>query len=1018
MDLLPAESSEIKKKLGFRSKKLGFRSLKLVNVNLDDKLAERPFGVEYGRLGNGLCYYVRSNSKPKMRAALALAVKAGSVLEEEHERGVAHIVEHLAFSATKKYTNHDIVRFLESIGAEFGACQNAVTSADETVYELFVPVDKPDLLSQAISVLAEFSSEVRVSADDLSIERGAVMEEYRASRNANGRMQDAHWVLMMEGSKYAERLPIGLEKIIRTVPANIVKQFYRKWYHLHNMAVIAVGDFSDTQQSVVELIRTHFGDKNSASDPPVIPRFPVPPHEEPRFSCLVESEAAGSAVMISCKMPVDEVKTVRDYRNLLAETMFFYAVNQRFFKISRKKDPPYFSCSAAADVLVLPMKAYVMTASCKERGTIKALESILTEIARVRLYEFSEREISIVRALLMSEIESAYLERDRMQSTSLRDEYTQHFLRNELVVGVEYEARLQKTLLPYITASEVSKYAENFRTSCSCVIKTIEPWATATVDDLRSAVLKINSLEEEGRIDRWDDEHIPEEIVRVKPTPGHIVQEVEYANIGATELIMSNGMRVCYKCTDFFNDQVLFTGFSYGGLSELPESEYFSCSMGSTIAGEIGVFGYRPSILMDMLAGKRAEVGTKLGAYIRTFSGDCSPSDLETALQLVYQLFTTKVEPGKEDVKIVMQMAEEAVRAQERDPYTAFANRVRELNYGNSYFFRPIRIKDLRKVDPFKACEYFDNCFKDPSTFTVVIVGNLDPSVACPLILQYLGGIPKPQKPVFQFNRDDLKGLPFTFPTTTSREIVRSPMVEAQCSVQLCFPVELKNENMMDDIHFVGSLSKLLETKILQVLRFKHGQIYSVGVSVFLGGNKPSRTDNVRGDISVIFSCDPDISMTLVDLALDEILRLQNEGPADEDVSTMLEIEQRAHENGLQENYYWLDRILRSYQSRIYSGDLGTSFKVQDKGRSKVRNSLTPTTAQLALQRVLPFPCKDQYTVVILMPQEASRFKFLRSLIQSVPNHYGRDAKMLAGIAALSVLVFALWRHSRSAQKT
>ncbi|XAR67097.1 C-terminal processing peptidase [Bertholletia excelsa] len=520
MDLLPAESSEIKKKLGFRSKKLGFRSLKLVNVNLDDKLAERPFGVEYGRLGNGLCYYVRSNSKPKMRAALALAVKAGSVLEEEHERGVAHIVEHLAFSATKKYTNHDIVRFLESIGAEFGACQNAVTSADETVYELFVPVDKPDLLSQAISVLAEFSSEVRVSADDLSIERGAVMEEYRASRNANGRMQDAHWVLMMEGSKYAERLPIGLEKIIRTVPANIVKQFYRKWYHLHNMAVIAVGDFSDTQQSVVELIRTHFGDKNSASDPPVIPRFPVPPHEEPRFSCLVESEAAGSAVMISCKMPVDEVKTVRDYRNLLAETMFFYAVNQRFFKISRKKDPPYFSCSAAADVLVLPMKAYVMTASCKERGTIKALESILTEIARVRLYEFSEREISIVRALLMSEIESAYLERDRMQSTSLRDEYTQHFLRNELVVGVEYEARLQKTLLPYITASEVSKYAENFRTSCSCVIKTIEPWATATVDDLRSAVLKINSLEEEGRIDRWDDEHIPEEIVRVKPTPG------------------------------------------------------------------------------------------------------------------------------------------------------------------------------------------------------------------------------------------------------------------------------------------------------------------------------------------------------------------------------------------------------------------------------------------------------------------------------------------------------------------
>ncbi|KAL3829959.1 hypothetical protein ACJIZ3_018761 [Penstemon smallii] len=1010
MDLLPGETPQILSK-----KKQRFRSLKLVNVNDDDVLAETPYGADYGQLKNGLTYYVRCNSKPKMRAALALAVKVGSVLEEEEERGVAHIVEHLAFSATTKYTNHDIVKFLESIGAEFGACQNAVTSADETVYELFVPVDKPELLSQAISVLAEFSSEIRVSEDDLEKERGAVMEEYRGSRNANGRMQDAHWVLMMEGSKYAERLPIGLEKVIRTVSPGIVKQFYKKWYHMQNMALIAIGDFPDTQ-GVVELIKTHFEDKTPAPDPPLIPQFTVPSHEEPRFSSFVESEAAGSAVMISCKVPVDELKTVKDYRNLLAESMFFHALNQRFFKLSRKKDPPYFSCSAAADVLVRPTKAYIMTSSCKQNGTTEALESMLIEVARVRMHGFSEREISVARALLMSEIESAFLERDQMQSTNLRDEYIQHFLQSEPVVGVEYEAQLHKTLLPYISASEVSKYSENFRTTFSCVIKTIEPQTTATVDDLRTVVLRVNSFEEERNIFPWDDETIPEEIVSIVPDPGHTVQQFEYSSIGATELILSNGMRVCYKCTDFFDDQVLFTGFSYGGLSELQECDYFSCSMGPTIAGEIGVFGHRPSVLMDMLAGKRAEVGTKLGAYMRSFSGDCSPSDLETALQLVYQLFVTSPEPGEEDVKIVMQMAEESVRAQERDPYTAFSNRVRELNYGNSYFFRPIKIDDLRRVDPFRACEYFRNCFKDPSTFTVVIVGNIDPSIACPLILQYLGGIPRPPKPILNFKRDELKGLPFTFPSTIIREVVRSPMVEAQCSVQLCFPVELKNENMMEDIHMVGFMSKLLETKIVQVLRFKHGQIYSAGVSAFLGGNKPSRVGNIRGDISVNFSCDPDISSILVNLALDEILRLQEEGPSNDDVSAILEIEQRAHENGLQENYYWLERILRSYQSRIYSGDVGASFKVQDEGRTSVRNMLTPLTVQSALQRIIPFPCKKQYTVVILMPQ-SSRFKLLRSFISSVPIH-SRDAKILVGVAGLTILALSLWRYSRSALKS
>ncbi|KAJ0031943.1 hypothetical protein Pint_13340 [Pistacia integerrima] len=419
-----------------------------------------------------------------------------------------------------------------------------------------------------------------------------------------------------------------------------------------------------------------------------------------------------------------------------------------------------------------------------------------------------------------------------------------------------------------------------------------------------------------------------------------------------------------------FFQQVLFTGFSYGGLSELPESEYVSCSIGSTIAGEIGVFGHKPSVLMDMLAGKRVEVGTKLGAYMRTFSGDCSPSDLETALQLVYQLFTTNVTPGEEEVKIVMQMAEEAIHAQERDPYTAFANRVKEINYGNSYFFRPIKIRDLQKVDPIKACDYFNSCFKDPSTFTVVIVGNIDPTIAIPLILQYLGGIPKPPEPVLHFNRDKLKGLPFTFPTSIIRQVVRSPMVEAQCSVQLCFPVELKNGTMVEEINYVGFLSKFLETKMMQVLRFKHGQIYSAGVSVFLGGNKHSRT----GD---------------VDLALDEILHLQEEGPADQDVSTILELEQRAHENGLQ---------------------------IQDEARLKVRTSLTSSTLQSALQRMLPYPCNRQYTVVILMPQ-TSRFKLLGSFFQSTQTINFRDPKILAGIAGLTIVALCLWRNSRRTLK-
>ncbi|XP_057813480.1 zinc protease PQQL-like isoform X2 [Cryptomeria japonica] len=911
-----------------------FKSLKLLNVEPDEAFPQDPFGVHYGVLENGLHYYVRKNAKPRMRAALALGVKVGSVLEEEDERGVAHIVEHLAFSATKKYTNHDMVKFLESIGAEFGPCQNASTSSDETIYELLVPVDKPQLLSQAISVLAEFSTEIRISNEDLEKERGAVLEEYREGRNAMGRMQDAHWLLMMEGSKYADRQPIGLERVIRTVSAETVKGFYRRWYHLKNMAVVAVGDFPDTQ-GVVDLIKLHFEHKQCLpGPPPTIPVSNVPSHEEPRFSCFAEAEAGGSAVMVSCKIPFSEMKTVGDYREWLAESLFHSALNQRFFKISRQRDPPFFSCSSSADVWVHPVKAYVISASCKERGTIEALESILMEVARIRVHGFSEREIAIARAFMMADIESAYLERDQNQSTSLRDECLQHFFRGEPVVGIDYEAQLQKTLLPHISVAEVSKFANFFRTTCSCVIKTVEPLACATIDEVRATVSKVEDNESNGYISLWDEEHIPDEIVTRKPDPGNIASETDFPEFGATELVLSNGMRICYRCTDFLDDQ------------------------------------------------------------------------------LVYQLFVTSVVPGDEEVNLVMEMTKEGIRAQERDPFTKFANRVRELNYGNSYFFKPVKVKDLQKVDAKRSCQYFDSCFKDPSTFTVVIIGKIDPAVFLPLILQYLGGIPRPSKPVMHFNRDELKALPFKFPSRTVREVVRSQMQEAQCSVQITFPVELKALHVMEEIHFVGFTTKLLETKIMQALRFKHGQVYSVSVSSFLGGNKPSRMGNVRGDIAVNFSCDPDSSVKLVDISLDVISHLQEEGPSDEDVLTVLEIEQRVHENGLQENGYWLDRMLRGYQSRFYEGDLSTCLKAQDEWRNTVRSSLTRSTTQQALQRILPSPCTKQYTVVVLMPK-LPMLQRLKSSLFTSKDRSSIEVKVLIGVGAALVLATVFWQYSR-----
>lgn len=959
-----------------KSAATAFKRLKLLDLRTEEaRKAEIPLGPSsllHGVLDNGLTYYVRQNPKPKQRAALALGVRIGSVVEAEEERGVAHIVEHLAFSATRRYDNHQIVRFLESIGAEFGACQNAYTSADETVFELFVPVDRPELLSESLSVLAEFSSSVRAAQEDLDKERGAVMEELRGRRNASGRMQEAHWSVLMKGSRYAERQPIGLEKVIKGVPAEVVKAFYKRWYRPENMAVVAVGDF-ESAEGVVEQIKEQFGsawaDGGPAGERVPVPEFPFLPHKEPRFSVFAEKEAAESAVMVSCKMPQERMASVADYREFMGEEMFHMALNQRFFKLSRQPDPPFYSATSGGENLVRPARAFLASAACKDRGTLAALEAILTEIARVRLHGFSDREVALVRSLYMATMESAYLERDQIQSASLRDEYMQHFLRADPVPGIEYEAQLAKTLLPEISAGEVAAYARNYGTERSCVVKTVEPRARATVDDVRAVIGRVEALEAGGGIGPWTEDDIPENIVAVPPVPGTVEASKEYEEMGATELLLSNGMRVCYKQTDFLDDQVLISGYAYGGLSEAPEGDHHSYAMAQVLAGEVGIYGHPPSVLSDMLAGKRADVAARLSAYTRTFSADCSPADLETGLQLVYQLFATRVEPRDAELAVVMQMALEAVRAKERDPFTAYAERVREVNYGQSYYFKPVTAKELKKVDPKKACEYFDRCFKDPSSFTVAIVGNLEPEKALPLILQYLGGIPRPAASVQQFQRDELTPLPFKFPEGALREEVHRTMVEEQGSTQITFPIELGGPNVMEEIHWTFLMCKLLETKIMQVLRFKHSQVYSVSVTTFLGGSRPSRSGDLRGDIAISFSHDPGSTWKLVDLVMEEVQRLQDEGPAEDDCATVVELEKRAYETGLQENSFWLDRLLRAYQSRAFSGDLLASFKVQEEKRDAVMAAATAASMREALLRILPHPCTARYTAISLMPQ-------------------------------------------------
>ena len=213
--------------------------------------------VHRGVLANGLRYVIRRNGRPEKRAELRLVVNAGSILEDDAQRGLAHFVEHMAFNGTKRFPKGDIVNFLERVGMRFGADLNASTSFDETVYTLQIPTDTARLVDTALDIMEDWAHGLLFDPAELKKERGVVIEEWRTGLSAETRVQNKQFPVMLHGSKYATRLPIGTRENLEHFPARLAEQFYRDWYRPDLMTVVAVGDFDVPEMEAS--IRTRFG---------------------------------------------------------------------------------------------------------------------------------------------------------------------------------------------------------------------------------------------------------------------------------------------------------------------------------------------------------------------------------------------------------------------------------------------------------------------------------------------------------------------------------------------------------------------------------------------------------------------------------------------------------------------------------------------------------------------------------------------------------------------------------------
>ncbi|KPK81832.1 MAG: hypothetical protein AMS25_04705 [Gemmatimonas sp. SM23_52] len=858
--------------------------------------------VTIGQLPSGVRYYIRANPEPRDRAELRLVVKAGSVLEDEDQLGLAHFVEHMAFNGTKNFAKQELVDYLEGIGMRFGPDLNAFTSFDQTVYILKVPTDSVELVTTAFQILEDWAHNLTFDHEEIDKERSVVIEEWRLGRGAAARIFDKQFPVLFKDSRYAERLVIGDKQILETFDYETLKRFYRDWYRPDLMAVIAVGDFE--VETIEDLIRRHFADLPMPDHPRERPSFPVPDHDETLFAIATDPEATFSSVSVYWKQSLRDESTVGAYRQSIVESLFNRMLNQRLYELTQQADPPYLGAFSGQGRFIGATEVYILGAGVQNNGIDRGLEALLTEAERVARHGFSESELEREKRELLREIEQVYAEREKTESEAYASEYVRSFLYDEPIPGIAHEYELHQQLVPGIQLEEVNRLARDWIIDRNRVILASAPEKedirVPTEGDLLAIFRAVGSAEIAAYVDAASEAPL----VARPPQPAEIIEIEEIEEVGVQRWTLANGVRVLLKPTDFKDDEILVRAWSPGGTSLAADEDYVAGTTADAVVTRGGAGEFNLIDLQKKLAGKAVRLSPFIASLSEGFAGSVSPADVETLFQLIYLYFTA---PRRDEEAYLSfkSRIQASLANRGADPVTAFRDTLRVTLTQYHYRTRPPTVELYEEMDLDKSFDFYRDRFADASDFTFVFVGSFQADSLKPLIQTYLGGLPA-------WGREESwRDEGIKPPTGIIRKVVYRG-IEPKSQTQIAFtgPFEWTRDNR----YALRSLADVMRIRLREVLREDLGGTYGVGVSAI-----PTRDPREAYEIRISFGTAPERLEELTEVVFQQIDSLQQFGPSQEDIDKVKEMHRRQYEENLRENNFWLGQLVTHDQ---YGHDL------------------------------------------------------------------------------------------------
>lgn len=866
--------------------------------------------VTTGRLDNGVQYFIRKNGRPENRAELRLAVDVGSIHEEDDQLGLAHFVEHMAFNGTKNFPKQEIVTFMESIGMRFGPSVNAFTSFDETVYMLEVPTDRPDAMAKAFQILEDWAHNVTFEGEEIDKERGVIVEEWRLRRGASARMQDKQLPVLLKGSRYADRLPIGTMDVIQKFPHARLRQFYEDWYRPELMAVIAVGDFDPA--AIEKMIREHFGRIPKSKTPKVRPTYSVPDHPGTRFAIATDKEAAGTSVSVYAPMAPRPQDTVGAYRHQIVERLFASMLNTRFSELAQKPDPPFMGAGTGRGLFIREKEATTLTASVKEDGISRGLEALFVEAERVRRHGFTPGELDRTKRNMQRSLERALAERETQFSSSYATEYTNHFLQDEPIPGILYEHALYERFLPEITLEEVNALAKGWMPPDNRVVVVSAPEKDGLAVPTEAQLTGVMASAAKAEIAPYVDATDTAPLLAETPKAGTIEKVVEVDYAGVTEWHLSNGAKVVLKPTDFKQDEVVVRAVASGGTSLAPDEDFIAATTAAQVVANGGLGRFSMIDLRKQLAGKAASVRPFIGDTDQGITGSASPKDLETLFQLIHMTFTQP--RADEQIFGVLTSQMRSVLPNQRNiPEFSFVEALQSILSGNHPRARLMTVEMVDEMNLQKSMDFYKARFADASAFTFVFVGTFTPEQMKPLVEQYIASLPAAGK------TETWRDVGMKRPEgVIERRVEKGIEPKSRANIIYHGSFEWNQEQRVA----IRMLAEILQNRLREALREQLGGTYSVSA-----GASYTRIPRAEYSLSVDFGSDPARNDELVKAAYAEVAALREKGPTEQQVNDVREAMLREYETSMRQNGYLVGQISFRYQ---FDEDMRTIFTLPE----------------------------------------------------------------------------------------